>query len=453
MRKNNVYIETYGCQMNVADTEIVLGILKKQGYSVTDKPENADVILLNTCSIRDNAEQRIYGRIGNLKTLKYKNPGLVLGVLGCMAERLRKDLIDEKKAVDIVVGPDEYRRLPEYIDVAFNGDKGIGVKLSRTETYDDIEPHREEGLSAWISVMRGCDKFCTFCVVPYTRGRERSRSLQSIVSELENLSQRGFKDVTLLGQNVNSYSDDQSDNGGDFADLLAAAARVDRSMRIRFTTSHPQDLSDKLLYTIAEHPNLCNYVHLPVQSGSNRILELMNRTYTVEHYLNLIEKAKKIIPGVSFSTDIISGFPTETWEDHLATLEVLKQVRYDGAYMFKYSPREGTKAFKMVDDVSDEVKSKRLQEIIDVQHQISFEKNQELIGKDETILVEGLSKKSNDFIAGRTDTNKVVIVPVDEKIKIGDYVKVKINKATSGTLFGDYISHIETAKEGIALNA
>lgn len=439
--------------MNVADTEIVLGILKKQGYDVTDKPDNADVILLNTCSIRDNAEQRIYGRIGNLKTLKYKKPGLVLGILGCMAERLRKDLIEDKKVVDLVVGPDEYRRLPEYIDVAFNGDKGIGVKLSRTETYDDIEPHREDGLSAWISVMRGCDKFCTFCVVPFTRGRERSRSLQSIVAELENLSQRGFKDVSLLGQNVNSYRDEQSANGGDFADLLAASAKVDRSMRIRFTTSHPQDLSDKLLYTIAEHPNLCNYIHLPVQSGSNRILELMNRTYTVEHYLNLIEKAKKIIPGVSFSTDIISGFPTETWEDHLATLEVIKQVRYDGAYMFKYSPREGTKAFKMDDDVTEATKGKRLQEIIDLQQQISFEKNQELIGKDEIILVEGLSKKSDDFIAGRTDTNKVVIVPVNEKIKVGDYLKVKITKATSGTLFGDYISHIETSKEGIALTA
>jgi tRNA-2-methylthio-N6-dimethylallyladenosine synthase len=453
MRKNNVYIETYGCQMNVADTEIVLGILKKQGYEVTDKPENADVILLNTCSIRENAEQRIYGRIGNLKTLKYKNPGLVLGVLGCMAERLKKDLIDEKKVVDIVVGPDEYRRLPEYIDIAFNGDKGIGVKLSRTETYDDIEPHREDGLSAWISVMRGCDKFCTFCVVPYTRGRERSRSPQSIITELENLSLRGFKDVTLLGQNVNSYRDEHPENEVDFADLLAAAAQVDRSMRIRFTTSHPQDLSDKLLYTIAEYPNLCNYIHLPVQSGSNRILELMNRTYTVEHYLNLIEKARKIIPGVSFSTDIISGFPTETWEDHLATIEVMKQVRYDGAYMFKYSPREGTKAFKMFDDVPEEVKSKRLQEIIDVQHQISFEKNQELIGTNEIILVEGLSKKSNNFIAGRTDTNKVVIVPVDEKIKIGDYVKVKINNATSGTLFGDYISHIEIAKEDVTVSA
>lgn len=453
MQKNIVYIETYGCQMNVADTEIVLGILKKQGYDVTDKPDNADVILLNTCSIRDNAEQRIYGRIGNLKTLKYKKPGLVLGILGCMAERLRKDLIEDKKVVDLVVGPDEYRRLPEYIDVAFNGDKGIGVKLSRTETYDDIEPHREDGLSAWISVMRGCDKFCTFCVVPFTRGRERSRSLQSIVAELENLSQRGFKDVSLLGQNVNSYRDEQSANGGDFADLLAASAKVDRSMRIRFTTSHPQDLYDKLLYTIAEHPNLCNYIHLPVQSGSNRILELMNRTYTVEHYLNLIEKAKKIIPGVSFSTDIISGFPTETWEDHLATLEVIKQVRYDGAYMFKYSPREGTKAFKMDDAVTEATKGKRLQEIIDLQQQISFEKNQELIGKDEIILVEGLSKKSDDFIAGRTDTNKVVIVPVNEKIKVGDYLKVKITKATSGTLFGDYISHIETSKEGIALTA
>ncbi len=453
IQKNKVYIETYGCQMNVADTEIVLGILKKQGYDVADNPRQADVILLNTCSVRDNAEQRIFGRIGNLKTLKDDKPTLVLGILGCMAERLRKELIEEKKAVDLVVGPDEYRRLPEYIDVALSGDKGIGVKLSRTETYDDIEPFREDGLSAWISVMRGCDKFCTFCVVPFTRGRERSRSLQSIVTELENLSARGFKDVTLLGQNVNSYLDEESNDGSDFADLLAAAAKVDRTMRIRFSTSHPQDISDKLLYTIAEHPNLCNYIHLPVQSGSNRILELMNRTYTVEHYLNLIEKAKKIIPGVSFSTDIISGFPTETWEDHLATLDVMKQVRYDGAYMFKYSPREGTKAFKMKDDVAEEVKSKRLQDIIDIQQQISFEINQALIGSEDIILVDGFSKKSDDFVAGRTDTNKTVIVPVNDKIKNGDYIKVKINKATSGTLFGDYLLHIESEKEGIALTA
>lgn len=450
---NNVYIETYGCQMNLADTEIVLGILKKQGYDVTDNPEKADVVLLNTCSIRDNAEQRIYGRIGNLKTLKQKNPDLVLGILGCMAERLRKDLVEDKKVVDLVVGPDEYRRLPEYIDIAFNGDKGIGVRLSRTETYDDIEPHREDGLNAWISVMRGCDKFCTFCVVPFTRGRERSRFLKSIIAELENLSARGFKDVTLLGQNVNSYLDEESANGGDFADLLSAAAKVDKTMRIRFSTSHPQDISDKLLYTISEHPNLCNYIHLPVQSGSNRILELMNRTYTVEHYLNLIEKAKKIIPGVSFSTDIISGFPTETWEDHFATIEVMKQVRYDGAYMFKYSPREGTKAFKMDDDVAEEIKSKRLQEIVDLQQQISLEKNQEMIGKEEVILVEGFSKKSNEYVAGRTDTNKMVIVPIHNKIKNSDYIKVKINRATSGTLFGDYLSHVDFEKEGIALTA
>jgi tRNA-2-methylthio-N6-dimethylallyladenosine synthase len=449
MKNGSVYIETYGCQMNFADTEIVLGVLKKQGYTVAQNPEDADIILLNTCSIRDNAEQRIYGRLGNLKNLKIKKPELVLGILGCMAERLRKDLIEEKKIVDVVVGPDEYRRLPEYIDIAFNGDKGIGVKLSRTETYDDIEPHREDGLSAWISVMRGCDKFCTFCVVPFTRGRERSRSLNSIVKEIEELSLRGFKEVTLLGQNVNSYRDGEND----FADLLAASAKVDPSMRIRFTTSHPQDLSDKLLYTIAEHQNICNYIHLPVQSGSNRILELMNRTYTIEHYLNLIEKAKKIIPGVSFSTDIIAGFPTETWEDHLATLEVMRQVRYDGAYMFKYSPREGTKAYKMGDDVPEEVKTKRLQEIIDLQQQISYEINQNLIGKEEIVLIEGSSRKSDEFLSGRTDTNKVTIIPAQSDIKPGDYVRVKINKATSATLFGEYISHIVFEKNSVVLSA
>lgn len=453
MQKNKVYIETYGCQMNVADTEIVLGVLKKQGYVASDNAESADVILLNTCSIRENAEQRIYGRLGNFKTLKTKRPDVVVGILGCMAERLRKDLIEDKKIVDLVVGPDEYRRLAEYIDIAFNGDKGIGVKLSRTETYDDIEPHREDGLSAWISVMRGCDKFCTFCVVPYTRGRERSRSLESIVNEVESLSVRGFKEVTLLGQNVNSYHDENSDGGGDFADLLAAVAKVDRSIRIRFTTSHPQDLSDKLLYTIAEHPNLCNYIHLPVQSGSNRILELMNRTYTVEHYLDLIERAKRIIPGVSFSTDIIAGFPTETWEDHLATLDVMQRVRYDGAYMFKYSPREGTKAYRMDDDVNEEIKTKRLQEIIELQQSISYEKNLELIGKEEVVLVEGFSRKSDDFYAGRTDANKVVIISADKAIQPGTYVKVKINRATHATLFGEFLSEININKENVVLSA
>ncbi|MCA0389950.1 MAG: tRNA (N6-isopentenyl adenosine(37)-C2)-methylthiotransferase MiaB [Bacteroidetes bacterium] len=439
MKKKQVYIETYGCQMNTADTELVMGILNNNGYDLADDVLSADVVFLNTCSIRENAEQRIYGRLGNLKTLKDKKPDMVVGILGCMAERLRKNLIEEKKLVDMVVGPDEYRRLPEFLDVVYSGGKGIGVKLSRTETYDDIMPYREEGLQAWISVMRGCDKFCTFCVVPYTRGRERSRSLESIVKEVEQLSMKGFREVSLLGQNVNSYDD----NGSDFADLLAAVAGVDSGMRVRFTTSHPQDLSDKLLETIAGYDNLCNYIHLPVQSGSNRILELMNRTYTVEHYLNLIEKARKIIPGVSFSTDIITGFPTETLEDHLMTLELMDKVKYDGAYMFKYSPREGTKAYRMGDDVPEEVKTRRLQQIIELQQRHSLELNNLMIGKSERVLVEGFSKKSDKFFAGRTDTNKVAIFPVDENISTGDYVDIKIDRVTSATLFGEVVTVFE----------
>jgi len=446
---HKVYIETYGCQMNLADTEVILGVLWNKGYQVTKNQNEADIILLNTCSIRDNAEQRIYGRLGNLKKQKNKKPELVVGILGCMAERLRKNLIGSKGVVDLVVGPDEYRRITELIDEVYNGGKGIGVKLSRTETYDDILPFREDGISAWLSVMRGCDKFCTFCVVPFTRGRERSRSLDSIVNEIKLLSQRGFREVTLLGQNVNSYLD----NGRDFADLLAAAAVVDKSIRIRFTTSHPQDLSDKLLYTIAEHPNICNYIHLPVQSGSNRILELMNRTYTVEHYLELIEKSRKIIPGVSFSTDIIAGFPSETYEDHLMTIDVMNKVRYDGAYMFKYSPREGTKAHKMEDNVTEDMKSKRLTEIIDLQQKISFEINQSTIGKEEIVLVEGCSKKSDAFMSGRTDTNKVLIFPAIDGILPGDYVKTVINSATSATLFGKYVATVNPVKDKIQLTA
>ena len=449
MRNNKIYIETYGCQMNLADTEIVLGILQKNGYSLTKEAGDANVVLLNTCSIRENAEQRIYGRLGNFKTLKKSNPNLVVGILGCMAERLRKDLIEEKKIVDLVVGPDEYRRLPELIDVAYNGGKGIGVRLSKTETYDDILPYREDGLLAWISVMRGCDKFCTFCVVPFTRGRERSRALNSIVDEVGQLFERGFREVTLLGQNVNSYCDGEND----FADLLNACASVDRSVRIRFTTSHPQDLSDKLLYTIAGYTNICNHIHLPVQSGSNKILKLMNRTYTIEHYLNLIEKARIIIPGVSFSTDIIAGFPTETYEDHLMTLDVLKEVKYDGAYMFKYSPREGTKAYEMGDDISNDIKTKRLQEIIEVQQQISYKKNQALLGKEEIILLEGFSRKSNEFLSGRTDTNKVVIIPHDVNVKAGNYVKVKINRATHATLFGDFVGFVLPMGKTLELSA
>lgn len=425
--------------MNTADTELVMGILNNNGYDFAKDVHSADVVFLNTCSIRENAEQRIYGRLGNLKILKEKKPQMVVGILGCMAERLKKNLIEERKLVDIIVGPDEYRRLPELMDVVYGGGKGIGVKLSRTETYDDIIPYREEGLQAWISVMRGCDKFCTYCVVPFTRGRERSRSLESIVKEVEHLSAKGFREVTLLGQNVNSYDD----NGNDFADLLAAVASVDTGIRVRYMTSHPQDFSDKLLYTIAAHENLCNYIHLPVQSGSNRILELMNRTYTVEHYLTIIEKAKKIIPGVSFSTDIIAGFPTETLEDHLMTLELMEKVKYDGAFMFKYSPREGTKAYRMGDDVPEEVKSKRLQQIIELQHRHSLELNTELIGKTEKVLIEGFSKKSDKFFAARTDSNKIVVIPIQDGIVDGDYVEVKIDRVTSGTLFGEVTSVFE----------
>ncbi len=439
MNKNYVYIETYGCQMNLADTEVVVSILKSKGYDMTESPEEASVILLNTCSVRDNAEQRIYGRIGNLKTLKQTNPHTVLGILGCMAERLKKDLVEDKKVVDLVVGPDEYRRLPELIDTAFGGEKGIGVRLSKTETYDDIIPYREDGLQAWISVMRGCDKFCTFCVVPFTRGRERSRTLDSIVEEIKLLATRGFREVTLLGQNVNSYLDESSD----FADLLAACAEVDSRVRIRYSTSHPQDLSLKLLETMAKYPNICKYIHLPVQAGSNRILDLMNRTYTIEQYYDILDKAKELMPEVSFSTDIISGFPSETEEDHRATIEVMNKVRYDGAYMFKYSPREGTKAFKMDDDVPEHVKARRLQEIVDLQQAISLERNREAIGKVFEVLVEGNSKKSDEFFCGRTDSNKMVVFPKIDGVVVGDYIKVRIDRATSGTLFGLDVSSLD----------
>jgi tRNA-2-methylthio-N6-dimethylallyladenosine synthase len=442
--KQKIYIETYGCQMNLADTEIVQGVLKRNGYEFTNNADQADVVLINTCAIREHAEERIYGRLGAFRAIKKHKPNLVVGILGCMAERLRTKLIEEEKIVDLIVGPDEYRRVPELIDNALIGEKGIAVRLSRTETYDDIEPYREDGISAWIAVMRGCDKFCTFCVVPFTRGRERSRPLQSIVNEVKSLSERGFKEVNLLGQNVNSYRD----GNYDFADLLAAVAKVDPAMRVRFTTSHPQDFSDKLIYTIAEHENICNYIHLPIQSGSNRILKLMNRTYTVEHYLERIEKARQVIPNVSFSTDIIAGFPTETEEDHKMTLDVLREVRYDGAFMFKYSARERTKAYEMGDDVPDEVKTRRLNEIIELQQKISYEINQTLIGKQVEVLVEDYSKKSNDFYMGRTDTNKIVILP-KEGLNIGDYCIATITRANSATLFADKATKIEKKSSDI----
>jgi len=433
-----LYVETYGCQMNVNDTEIVQGVMNDSGYAMTDKPEQADVILLNTCAIRDNAEKKIHERLNHLKYYKKRNKDLVVGILGCMAERLRETLL-EKELVDLVVGPDEYRTVPELVSKAYSGERGIAVKLSRVETYDDILPFRTEGISAWVSIMRGCDKFCTYCVVPFTRGRERSRAFASIVDEAKSLFDQGFKEITLLGQNVNSYRDEQS--GHNFAELLDACAKAVPEMRIRYTTSHPQDMSDQLIETMAMHDNICKYIHLPVQSGSNRILSLMNRTHPVEHYYERIDMIKKLMPHCALSTDIITGFPTETEEDHEATMELMRHVRYDGAYMFKYSPRERTKAWKMGDDIPDEVKVRRLNEIINQQNAIAREINQTLIGSIEKILVEGPSKKNPMEWQGRTDSNKVTIFPQNEQSPyvIGDIIAVTIEKASSATLFGSLI--------------
>lgn len=442
-----VYIETYGCQMNYSDTEIVLSVMSDFGYNETTDISNSDVILLNTCSIRENAEHKIYKRLDDLKKYKKNNPHLVIGILGCMAERLRKDLVDRRKIVDVIVGPDEYRRVPHLIDNAIEtGEKGIAVKLSRIETYDDITPLRREGITAWISIMRGCDKFCTFCVVPFTRGRERSRSFKNIVDESRRLFEEGIRDIWLLGQNVNSYRHETND----FSDLLKAVAEAVPEVRVRYTTSHPYDLSVKLLETMSKYENICNYIHLPLQSGSDRILKSMNRLYSVEQYLSVMKKSREMMPDVGLSTDIISCFPGETEEDHKMTLEVIKEVRYDNAYTFVYSPRENTKAYLMTDDIDEETKKRRLDEIITLQRKISVDINRELIGRTKKVLVESLSRKSDEFFMCRTDCNKVVIIPKEisfintsgelirkKKFSAGEFVNVKIDKVNSATLFGE----------------
>lgn len=443
--RGNVYVETYGCAMNTSDTEVLMGILKPHGYTATDRPDDADVILINTCAIRDNAEKRVHDRLRHMKFFKRKNRRLVVGVLGCMAERLRSSLL-ETELVDIVVGPDEYRNVPQLLASAAEGERGIAVKLSRVETYADIVPLRTEGISAWVSIMRGCDKFCTFCVVPFTRGRERSRPLASVVDEVKGLFDGGFKEITLLGQNVNSYRDEVG--GSDFSDLLSSIARAVPQMRIRYSTSHPQDMSDKLIDTMAEHDNICKYVHLPVQSGSNRILELMNRTYTVAHYLERIERIRTIMPDAALTTDIISGFCTESEEDHQATLKLMRDVRYDGAYMYAYSPRENTKAWKMGDDVPDETKSRRLEEIIEQQRIIGEELNVLEIGKTLGVLVEGRSKRSDKDWIGRTDTNKKVIFKHNglAGYSVGDIIDITIERVNSATLFGKLSPAIADAR-------
>ena len=436
-----LYIETYGCQMNVADSEVVVSILNGSGYIMTDKIGEAGLILINTCSIRDNAEQRVWGRLDFLKNLKKKKPEIVVGVIGCMAERLKEKLIETDKLVDIVVGPDAYRELPLLIAEAESGHKGVNVLLSREETYADISPVRMDsnGVTSFISIMRGCNNMCAYCVVPYVRGAERSRNPESIINEAKDLFDKGYREVTLIGQNVDSYIWKNNTGTIQFPELLENIAQINSKLRVRFSTSHPKDLSDKLIETVAGYENICRHIHLPAQSGSNRILKLMNREYTREWYMDRISAIKNIIPDCSISTDIITGFCTETDDDHKESLSLMKWAEFDFAYMFRYSERPGTKAArKYKDDVPEEIKSLRLNEIIALQNELSARSKKADIGKIHEVLIEGTSKRSADQLSGRNSQNKVVIFPKGVS-GIGEYVRVLIEKCTSATLIGKII--------------
>lgn len=435
-----LYIETYGCQMNVSDSEVVISILSRHGYARTENIEDADVILANTCSIRDNAEQRIWGRIDHFDIYRRKRPGVIVGILGCMAERLKDALLDSGK-VDIVAGPDAYRTLPQMLQAATDGQPQINVMLSREETYADINPVRTDrnGVSAFISIMRGCNNVCSYCVVPYTRGAERSRDPHTIVREACDVFSRGYKEVTLLGQNVDSYLWDNDGERVDFADLLTAVAEIDPALRVRFSTSNPQDISDKALYTMASHENICRHIHLPVQSGSDAMLEKMRRRYTREWYLQRVAKIREILPGCGLSTDVIAGFCGETEEDHQATLSLFEEVCFDSAFMFYYSERPGTLAArKYPDDVSIELKTRRLNEIIALQGKCSLLSNQRDIGKTFNVLVEGPSKKGEGALCGRASNNKMCVFP-DAVHKAGDYVDVRVLSCTSATLLCEVV--------------
>jgi tRNA-2-methylthio-N6-dimethylallyladenosine synthase len=448
MDKNNnhtntekkLFIETYGCQMNVADSEVVASVMQMEGYRLTENLKEADAVFVNTCSIRDNAEQRVVQRLEYLNAIKKQKKGkMIIGVLGCMAERAKTDLIDTYKA-DIVIGPDAYLDLPNLIGLAEKGEKAINVELSKTETYKDVIPLKiGGGITGFVSIMRGCDKFCTYCIVPFTRGRERSREPESILNEIRDMQQKGFKEVTLLGQNVNSYLYDDGNRKIDFPSLLEIVAQAFPAMRIRFTTSHPKDMTDRTIEVIAQYRNLCNFIHLPVQSGSSRMLKLMNRKYDREWYLDRIAAIRRIIPDCGLSTDIMCGFHSETEEDHQETLSLMREVRFDSAFMFKYSERPGTFAAKRLEDnVPEEVKVRRLQEIIDLQNQLSQQSNQNDVGKTFEVLVEGFSKRSREQLFGRTDQNKVVIFD-KQNYRVGDLVTVRITGHTSATLFGETI--------------
>ncbi|KAA3617352.1 MAG: tRNA (N6-isopentenyl adenosine(37)-C2)-methylthiotransferase MiaB [Calditrichaeota bacterium] len=430
-----VYIETYGCQMNEYDSEIVKTILKKQGYDFTTEPNDAHVIFLNTCSVRENAHQKVHNRLEALKHLKRKNNNLVMGVLGCMAQNLRKELLDEKVGVDIVAGPDAYKKLPEMLSkVNGTGEKDFYLTLSEFETYSDVFPTREGGVNAWIAVMRGCDNFCTFCVVPYTRGRERSRDPLNIVDEVKALADKGFKQVTLLGQNVNSYKYEKYD----FADLIDMSSKVSGIERIRFTSPHPKDFPEKLLHIIAENDKVCKQIHLPLQAGNTRVLDMMNRTYSKDEFLYLADHIRNTVPDISLSTDIIVGFPTETEEEFQDTLDVMNKVKFDSAFTFKYSERKQTIASrKFPDDVTEEEKTSRITRTVDLQRQHSLEQNQKHLGDTYKVLVEGKSKKHNQQ-KGRNDGNKVVVFP-DINAEVGSLVDVKITSVTTNTLIGEIV--------------
>ena len=441
------YVESYGCAMNFSDTEIVASILMENGYTTNDDFETSDLILINTCSIRENAEQRVRKRLTELRKAKKKRPGALIGVLGCMAERLKEKLLEEEKLVDLVVGPDAYRELPTLIAQASSGQAAVNVLLSREETYAGINPVRlnSNGIMAFISIMRGCNNMCSFCVVPFTRGRERSRDAKSILDEARLLSEQGYKEVTLLGQNVDSYFWKDENSSINFAQLLEMVALINPLIRVRFSTSHPKDITDEVIHTIARHHNICNYIHLPLQSGNSRVLDLMNRTYNAEWYKDRVTKIREIIPDCGISTDMIVGFCTETESDHQDTLKMMEWVRYDLAYMYKYSERPGTLAErKYKDDVREEDKSRRLQEMVDLQRQHQTEQNQNEIGKTYEILVEGVSKRSNDFLIGRNSQNKMFVFP-KENLKPGDYVMITVTEITSATLIGIIASEIQVS--------
>ena len=433
-----LFVETYGCQMNVGDTEIVVSVMQREGYVYTERIDEADVILINTCSIRDNAEQRIWGRLAEMKRYRRANPGLVVGVIGCMAERLKEKLVEGPHGVDVVAGPDVYRDLPRLVREAEAGGKGVNVLLSTEETYAEIAPGRRDrnGVSAFVAIMRGCNNFCSYCVVPYTRGRERSRDPETILAEVRTLFGNGYREVTLLGQNVNSYRFGEVD----FPGLMRRVASVSPLLRVRFATSHPKDISDSLLEVMAEMPNICRAIHLPAQSGASSMLARMNRKYTREWYLDRVAAIRRYLPDCAVTTDLIAGFSGETEEEHAATLSLMREVGYEFAYMFKYSERPGTYAHKhLSDDVPEEVKSARLAEIIALQNELSRASNLRDVGREFEVLVEGTSKRDENQLSGRTSQNKVVVFDRGGH-GVGDYVRVRITGCTPATLFGEEIS-------------